>query len=415
MSTLLGVITALIALLAWVARKHVPELDAVILAPAAICAALGVLIAWFGYSAARDQRRRAIWAGVAFSTVGLFLLVTTASLLWAHAWGFRGDPTFRAVFMLHGAIGLTVLGATLRRARGSLGAFGLGAVGAMAALVLAFELSRSAFERRYADLQHRRLSSRSAESRAIAKVFDLTACALRQYAQGGERDFAAELALVPGGIDCTGPPAGPNELAGYVLTWTARRDVATGRVRGFQLVAEPTGKVADVAAVVSDGRGLVFVIRTRGVLSERSDTGAYVSRQVGSGFPMRGLDVLAGHRTMIKEIMSERGGLGLPGSLEEVARDSTSRWARYIRTVGRDSTYQVDYAPGLSSGWEQHYTLSVTCIAYGVRCLRSYYVGPDGRTHGTGLPRAATEADPLVEPAEASDGVVNGMVGWRGR
>jgi hypothetical protein len=46
------------------------------------------------------------------------------------------------------------------------------------------------------------------------------------------------------------------------------------------------------------------------------------------------------------------------------------------------------------------FAITARCLAYGKRCVRSFYLDYDGNVHGTGEPRAATENDPVSAQCE---------------
>jgi len=63
--------------------------------------------------------------------------------------------------------------------------------------------------------------------------------------------------------------------------------------------------------------------------------------------------------------------------------------------------FRIDYFPPMATPPDT-FAISITCVSYGVGCLRSYFVDYDGSVHATPEPRPATAQDPGLLPCESA-------------
>ena len=283
--------------------------------------------------------------------------------------------------------------------------FGFGVVAGIAGLVMLVPAVNPIVEGPHNRLVRARADAENQEIAAGNAVFKLTACILQTRDTRGALPRA--LSELRAG-DC-GVPTVP----GYTITYTLTRSAINADSADFLLLAtpDPTSFPDRAGPVMSDSRGIVFVEHDFPPTSTRTDRGTF-TRTPSSTY---GLQFVTGHRNAIRAFMQKHDSLVAPASLDEIiVADSNSFGARSIALAQRDTVYRIEYLPP-KPGARSMFAVSATCVKYGVQCIRSYRLGYDGRIHGTGAPRSATDADPLILDGEASGDRVNSGIDWRRR
>ena len=154
-------------------------------------------------------------------------------------------------------------------------------------------------------------------------------------AQSENHAFPAALSELGIGTRCSAPPVTSTSLEGYTLTYVAKAGDNAQRGADFQIVAAPQPDAGMLGTVVSDARGVVFLIHDFPSSAQRSDTGAYVVHRA------RGLSFITGYRNIVNGYLEKMGAGDAPDSLAQVAARDPDRAGRYFAAMSKDTSYRV--------------------------------------------------------------------------
>jgi hypothetical protein len=253
----------------------------------------------------------------------------------------------------------------------------------------------------------------------------VAACLIRHHFLHPEDGFPSSLAAISPDWNCDlAAAADPWAMPGYWVHYSA-----VDGSKDFRLEAIPVeGNIWQLVAG-SDSRGEVFEFRGLNASSEENRRAKSRGRS-----PVQTNDagtiyhVLQAARGQVQTYMGtndsvvwSRGAWVVPNvderhanappSLAGVLDDNQFRGAcedeeqdpkeRRIAVQPPGPCYRLGYFPPTTTPPDT-FAISITCVSYGVGCLRSYFFDYDGSVHATPEPRPATAQDPGLLPCESA-------------
>lgn len=239
----------------------------------------------------------------------------------------------------------------------------------------------------------------------------VAACLIRHRFLHPQEGFPSDLSAITPDWNCSEESSDLWALHGNRIFYSAVDHSGSG-FGDFRLESIPAdrGKMY-VEVSASDKRGEVFVFRgltATAAQRKAANEGGHFSVQTVD-FTSDALGHLLNIRGHIKAYMAAHDPANAPASLDGVVDEweldtkCDSEDSAQDRVIGRpvsgSCSYRLTYLlPSVTP--TNTFAISMECVAYGARCLRSYFLDYDGNIHATPEPRAATDQDPGLLPCE---------------
>lgn len=315
-----------------------------------------------------------------------FLPVCVLTAIWVLAAGWRYRRNDRRVFSQYAGIGV-------------------GCLVVVALLLAAASVQGSGEAKEKARYQAPNLSPHY-HVRAVA------ACLIRHRFLHPQEGFPSSLSSIGADWNCDAELSNPWALHGYWIHCSGVHHGNSG-FEDFRLESIPADRTYVLGPVsASDKRGEVFELRGLDAMAAQrkaaNKTGHFSVQTVDADTILFHLLNIRGH---IKAYMAAHDPANAPASLDGIVEPwelntgcdyEDSAQERMIgRPVSGSCNYKVSYfLPSTTSA--NTFAISLECVAYGARCLRSYFLDYDGNIHATPEPRAATYQDPGLLPCESA-------------
>ena len=311
-----------------------------------------------------------------------FLPICVLTAVWILAGAWRHGRNKRRVFSAYAGVGV-------------------GCFVAVALLLTATSVQGSGEAKEKARYQSPNLSPYY-HVRAVA------ACLIRHRFLHREEGFPSSLSSIGADWNCSPEFSDPWSLPAYLIHYSALEHSSSG-FDDFRLESIPADRSYVLGPVsASDKRGEVFEFRgLDATAAQRKAAQGHFSVQTVD--PDTILYHLLNMRGHIKAYMAAHDPANAPASLDgivdewELNTGCDSEQSAQDRVIGRpmsgSCSYRVSYFPSATPA--NTFAISLECVAYGARCLRSYFLDYGDNIHATPEPRAATDQDPGLLPCES--------------